>query len=103
MKTHFHQKLNISFDLLQSGNRQLFSVSLLALERPLIFLFTLLLIAISPKMDKLPPEILLKIAENLSPGDLISFSGANQRIFETVANDNFMAMSHQRSKVSKLQ
>ena len=41
-------------------------------------------------MDKLPPEMLLKIAQNLSPDDLVSLSGANQRIFATIANDKLL-------------
>ena len=37
-------------------------------------------------MDNLPPEMLLEIAKNLSSKDLVSLSGANQRIFATIAN-----------------
>ena len=38
-------------------------------------------------MDRLPPELLLKIADQLPVRDLVAFSGINRKTFELLSSD----------------
>lgn len=46
------------------------------------------------KMEKLPPEMIAKIAAELSAHDLVAFCGTNQKIFDSVSEDTLLWQRH---------
>ena len=45
-------------------------------------------------MEKLPPEMIAKIAAELSAHDLVAFCGTNQKIFDSVSEDTLLWQRH---------
>ena len=82
--TIFHKKSEIRWHRLNSGKRQLC----------LIFESWIHDKSSMEKMEKLPPEILSQIAQNLEGKDLVALTGTNENISQPLSNHRLLWKRH---------